>query len=178
VEVNPDIPKTLSDIIMKSLSKEPSSRFSSGREMAEALAETIKKPKEETQATKTQTKSLKPALLVIAFLLAAAVIVSIVLFTSKKETPSINNTVEKPVAEQAIIEIDSDPSGAQIFIDGQVKGTSPAKITAEVGKHEVRLSMPGYYEWEAEVVLNNKGQQLPKIELVPVEDKSAPSGAD
>jgi hypothetical protein len=59
------------------------------------------------------------------------------------------------------------PPGAQVFVDGKSKGVSPLKIPLRLGEHEVRVSMPGYLEWEAQVNLDKKGEQPIRIELEP-----------
>ncbi len=41
--------------------------------------------------------------------------------------------------------------GAQIFIDGNFKGKTPGRLEVAAAKHEVRLVLAGYYDWEAQV---------------------------
>ncbi|MCK7510870.1 MAG: PEGA domain-containing protein [Desulfobacterales bacterium] len=63
----------------------------------------------------------------------------------------------------------SVPAGAQVYVDGTLKGTSPLSVEVPVGGHEVRLSMPDYYEWEAQVRVEKKTGEPLKVEMVPAE---------
>jgi serine/threonine-protein kinase len=57
--------------------------------------------------------------------------------------------VEKVKA--AFLRVESTPEGAQIFIDGNFKGKTPGRLEVAAAKHEVRLVLAGYYDWEAQV---------------------------
>src|SRR5690606_33937089 len=43
------------------------------------------------------------------------------------------------------VSIDSKPSGAKIYIDGNAAGTTPFEGKLKAGEHEVRLVARGYY---------------------------------
>jgi hypothetical protein len=50
--------------------------------------------------------------------------------------------------------LNSDPSGAEITIDGQLRGTTPATIdTVCSGNHSLNLSLTGYQEYQSRVNL-------------------------
>ncbi|HQP12590.1 MAG TPA: PEGA domain-containing protein [Candidatus Omnitrophota bacterium] len=51
----------------------------------------------------------------------------------------------------AFLKVESTPAGAQIFIDGNFKGKTPSRLEVSAAKHEVRLVLAGYYDWEAQV---------------------------
>ncbi|HLZ19140.1 MAG TPA: PEGA domain-containing protein, partial [Smithellaceae bacterium] len=54
-------------------------------------------------------------------------------------------------ARIAFLNVESTPPGAQIFIDGNFKGKTPSRLEVTAAKHEIRLVLTGYYEWEAQV---------------------------
>jgi eukaryotic-like serine/threonine-protein kinase len=170
-DVKPDTPQALSDIIMKTLSKDPALRYQTGKEMADALAATRKKQQVEAGILPRKVKPGKriatAAIIAVAVLLIAA---AIFIMTGKKDKPAIVPAPQSPAVEAAL-SVESEPSGAQVFIDGKSKGTSPVKIPLNLGEHEVRISMPGYLEWEAQVNLDKKGEQPLKITLEPQETK-------
>jgi hypothetical protein len=39
------------------------------------------------------------------------------------------------------------------------------------GKYEVRLTLPNYYDWEAQVQLKEKGTLPLSVRLIPVEER-------
>jgi hypothetical protein len=48
----------------------------------------------------------------------------------------------------ATAEISSDPTGADIEIDGNFVGSTPSSVGIEAGKHSVKVSKNGYKSWE------------------------------
>ena len=65
--------------------------------------------------------------------------------------------------------VQSLPAGALVYIDGTFKGKSPLAIELPIGGHEVRMIMPEYYEWEAQVQVEKQQGPPLKVDLVPVE---------
>jgi serine/threonine protein kinase len=170
-DLKPDTPQALSDIIMKSLSKDPALRYQTGKEMADALAATRRKQLFEAGTIPGKgwpgKRIAAAAIIAMAVLLTAA---AIFIMSGKKDKLAIEPMNQSPAAE-AVLNLESEPVGAQVFIDGKSKGASPLKIPLSLGEHEVRISMPGYLEWEAQVNLDKKGEQLLKITLEPQETK-------
>ena len=50
--------------------------------------------------------------------------------------------------QKAVLEIASNPSGADIELDGAFSGNSPSSIGVAPGDHTIRLSKSGYKDWE------------------------------
>ena len=74
----------------------------------------------------------------------------------------------------AVLKISSKPLGAQVFIDDEFKGKTPFKIKLPMGKHEVRLSLHDYYEWEAQLQLDKKGDTPLEVNLEPMKKTLQP----
>ena len=50
------------------------------------------------------------------------------------------------------ISISSDPPGAAVYLDGESKGNTPIFIYGViVGKHSIKLTKPGYEDWEKQI---------------------------
>lgn len=157
-ELNPGFPPALSEIIMKCLNKAPEERFADGNELSDALRAFLKS-QEPAPVPAVQEK--KPVALIIAAAVAVLIVAAVIFwFASSKKAPDV------PMGSVAI---ESTPPGAQVFIDGAFKGKTPLSLKVSVGGHEVRLSMPEYYEWEASVQVEKKPAEPLKVELVPVE---------
>jgi glutaredoxin-related protein len=83
--------------------------------------------------------------------------------------PEILPKVEK--VKTALLKVESTPVGAQIFVDSQFQGNTPAQLELPAGKHEVRLTLQNYHEWEAQVQLNEEGETPLQVRLIPIAEK-------
>ncbi len=160
--LNPSVPSEFSDIIMKCLAKKPAERFGRGHELADALRAFLKS-KEPAIAGQMEKKK-SPIVMVMAAVVVLVLIAAVAFFllSSKKEVP----------VEMGAFKVESLPTGAQVYIDGAFKGKSPLAMELPIGGHEVRMIMPDYYEWEAQVQVEKQQGEPLKIELVPVEKGS------
>lgn len=165
LSIAPSIPQALSELILKSLAKEPDERFQTGKIMAEALRTCLDSeksgPRPRQKLDKKGHKSLIIPLIVF-FILGG---VSLFYFTSakKKVTPVTQ------VAESGTLKIDSKPFGAQVFVDDTYKGKSPLALDLALGKHDVRLTLSNYYDWEAQIQLRKEGKTPLFVRLMPIE---------
>jgi serine/threonine-protein kinase len=167
---NRDVPKALSDVIMRCLRKDPAKRYANGRELAKSLRDSIKEKKPrnreaDIQGDKGIRKAFLPAILIAAALCAAGS--AFYFFTGSAPAPKTSIDT----ASYAILNVESSPAGAQVFVDGTLKGTAPARTSLITGKHEVRLSMPNYYEWEAQVEIKGKEPTPLSIKLAPMNER-------
>ena len=80
--------------------------------------------------------------------------------------PKIQSSSEKKL--RVTLRVDSEPSGAEFFVNGKYRGKTPYKIELPFGKYEVRLSLKDHYGWEAQLKLNNEGEMPLRIRLFPV----------
>jgi PEGA domain/SmpA / OmlA family len=51
----------------------------------------------------------------------------------------------------AKVSVQSDPSGAEIYFDGQLVGSTPSTLEAPAGNHQVSIRLNGYAEWTREL---------------------------
>jgi hypothetical protein len=55
-------------------------------------------------------------------------------------------------APPASLQVESRPTGAQVWIDGRLVGTTPLQLSSvETGSHALRLELPGYRPWTTSV---------------------------
>jgi hypothetical protein len=69
----------------------------------------------------------------------------------------------------AILSVESDPAGTNVFLNGTLKGRTPLKVDLPLGKYEIRLSHRNYYEWEAQLQLDEEGETPLSVKLIPME---------
>ena len=92
----------------------------------------------------------------------------------KSTVPAPQPVAAPAVSEKgkpAFLSVESSPPGAQIFIDGTLKGMSPAHIELSAGKHEVRLNLPHHYDWEAQVDLKEETDTPLAVTLISINAK-------
>ena len=188
---NPFITKDLADMVLKCLSKPPENRFQTGRQLADAIAQIIPSVGQagELQTGPNKGKFRKVTVfaagLVVVFIAIAA---SLYLYRSLSDSNTNgqaggeatqqgsehsgasngNGSVEgTPTVYSAELAVSSEPKGAEVFVDNDFKGKTPVTVPLQNGKYELRLNMPGYFEWEAQV--NIEGETPLHIPLRPLE---------
>ncbi len=73
------------------------------------------------------------------------------------------------MVEKATLIISSEPQGAQVFVDNNLKGNTPIAVPLPLGKYELRLSKKGFLEWEAEVELDIADETPLHVAMRPLE---------
>jgi hypothetical protein len=76
-------------------------------------------------------------------------------------------SVEQTGTPTARIAFYSEPPGAEIFVDGQLAGTTPATLEVPAGKHEISIRMTGHANWAREVLALAGSETQFKAKLEP-----------
>jgi len=183
LESKPGIPPPLSDLIMKSLSKEPADRFQTGKEMAEVLNTCLapEDPVEQTIQLPVDVSPKKKSMLAIVVGVAAVLLgVLFYFYLDRPEQTPVKPAVTTgpqatPIGEaetrvHSFLNITSDPSGAQVYVDGLFKGKTPLTLDFSFGKYEIKLNLADHYEWEAQIDLKEEGETPLFVRLIPMEE--------
>ena len=56
-----------------------------------------------------------------------------------------------PSDSSGTVSVTTNPDGADVYVDGQFNGNSPATLKLKPGKHTIRVSMTGYSDWTREI---------------------------
>jgi len=181
-KIKPTISRGLSRIIMKCLSKKPDQRFQTCKAVVEAL-EGCFKAGEAIQVTRAASRRIPKNLVyaIAAILLLAGMGGGLAYhLVSKKqaEVSRISNDGLSPgsetqpiAAKLAVIKVESKPPGAQIFLDRELKGSTPLELKIPAGRHEIRLALADYHEWEAKIQLNEKSLTPLLVRLLPIDER-------
>ena len=74
-----------------------------------------------------------------------------------------------PLLMVSTLKVQSQPNGAQVYVNGLLVGETPLAWELPVGKHEVRLALQDYYDWKAQIELTEEHKALPVFfRLLPV----------
>ena len=182
---NPGMSPALSLVILKSLDKDPDRRFQTGKALSQALKACIVKEKTmvmppapgEKRKTRRTGSVLSIALVVVVALAGVFYYVSSgPQQASKQSAGTVDGSVVQgntapggEVDAGSVLKVESSPPGAQVFVGGAFKGKSPIDLDLPAGKYEVRLNLPNYYEWEAQLQLREEGETPLFVRLIPME---------
>jgi serine/threonine-protein kinase len=86
--------------------------------------------------------------------------------SSRAGTEQKKKSTDKKKAAYSLLKIDSVPTNAQVFIDDAFKGKTPVDLSLPLGKHEVLVTLRGYYEWEAGIDLDTHGETPLYVRLI------------
>lgn len=161
------LPALLSEVIIKSLSKKPEKRFQDGRSMAAALKSCIGggPPIRSSASPVSRRKRGQIGILISVASVLLAIFIILYLQNSGK------NIDESDRILPSFLNVKSTPEGAQLYVNGSLKGQTPLRLELPLGKYEVRLNLPDYYEWEAQLKLEEGGEVPLNIRLMPMNQK-------
>lgn len=102
-----------------------------------------------------------------------------VLIKGKGQTQSLALVVEPAWAE---VVINSQPEGANILLDGELKGTTPLTLKIEEGRHALAIQAEKYKTYERSIgVVAGENLVFPPVQLIPADGvlklNSSPIGA-
>ena len=185
-EISPDVPSEIDSVVSKALEKDLDKRYQTGKEFAEALSVPIsggsvsvssKSVVNEDVKERQRTKSLGAKFVYVA--LAALIILGIFMIPRafrhdsqdlrrNKEVRETTDTGKNAArVEKGTLDFRSKPFGAEVLLNGQIKGKTPLTLGLDAGSYEVKLKLPGYLTWEAQVNVKKK-QVIPlDVTLIP-----------
>jgi serine/threonine-protein kinase len=189
-----DLPATplgerLSALIFKCISKSTEERFQTGAQVAQALKGCLQRRKSDALSS-INTAPAKPGRmrlmlpLAIGLTLAASVagyyVVSGLMHPEQTpEAVTLKDRAPEPTSPEkskaeiiavkaALLEIASDPIGADVFLDGALKGKTPLKVDLPLGTYEMKLTSPNHFDWAGQVRLDREGPIPLAVRLVPM----------
>lgn len=164
--------RELADLILKSLSKDPADRFQTGEAMAAALNHCLAPeahpfPEAGVPVEKRgQFRKKGVSITIICCCLAASVLGYRML--NKPVVLNQPDTGAAKLVPASLLTVTSTPIGAQVFVDSGFKGITPVEISLVPGSYEVRLNLPGYYEWEAQLQIDEDNATPLDVRLVSI----------
>lgn len=161
-QMNPSIPQRLSQTIMRCLNKVPEERFATGHALALALSESLG-----TQEPHLQKGPKRKWLWLSMLILLASILGGLSYYFYPRVKPP--TSVEKVLMSS--LKVESEPFGAQVFVDGTFRGQTPLTLELPVNKYEVRLTLPEHHDWEAQVQLTEEGETPLQVRLIPFHKK-------
>lgn len=68
---------------------------------------------------------------------------------------SVRESDDQPAPEAQVVSvrIEAIPDTAEVYVDGEFRGTAPLTLLLTPGTHEVELRLAGYQPWSRELVV-------------------------
>jgi hypothetical protein len=172
--VNPEVPEALGRVIEKAMAKDRDRRHARGSELAAALRATLPGPAATgTVAPSRSAPSRAPvAMLGIAALLAAG---GATWFFTRAEPSAVDAGGDGAAAPAAsgIVEFLSEPTGADVVIDGAIIGRTPYRKEIPAGQYEIELRKEGYYPEAATIRVTADTRTPVELQLTAIEERSS-----
>jgi hypothetical protein len=67
--------------------------------------------------------------------------------------------------ETGTLSLTSEPSGAEVSIDGEFAGNTPCKLTLDAGKHTIKVTAKDYKDWSRELTVGDGSEMTVRAEL-------------
>jgi len=74
----------------------------------------------------------------------------------------------------ARLRVNSQPEGAQVYVNGQLRGRSPLELVVEPGEVDVALRKSGYQVWSQDVAVQDETQHELSVQLTPDSSSATP----
>jgi len=82
-------------------------------------------------------------------------------------TVSIPLNPTTPVSETGTLDITSNPTGANVYINNEYKGLAPLTVTLPAGEYSVKFTLSGYTDSTVTAIVNSGGTSTVQGSLVP-----------
>jgi len=91
---------------------------------------------------------------------------------------------QPPPQPEAVLKALSTPAGAQVEVDGAIRGETPLQIKLPLKEHTVRMTLAGYHEWQSNIRFEESKEYPVAVDLKKVvlqaqlKIESYPAGAE
>ena len=93
--------------------------------------------------------------------------------------PGESKVVTVNLEKLNVINFVSNPRGAAVYIDGELKGKTPVNVTLRSGTYTFRLEREGYAKWEKSVkIIRDFKHNVKLLKMIPVQLLSEPIDAE
>lgn len=72
-------------------------------------------------------------------------------FDYTPDYPRAKSQTETNSAARTLVEITSEPAGAEIYVDGNFDSSTPSRIFLPPGEHTIKVIRPGFKDWERKI---------------------------
>lgn len=74
------------------------------------------------------------------------------------------------VLKSAMLEVTSEPMGADVFLNGALRGNTPLRVDLPLGLYEMKLTSPNHFDWEGQLQLDREGTVPLIVRMIPIQE--------
>jgi hypothetical protein len=78
--------------------------------------------------------------------------------SEEQETAEAKSESKATDADKGAVNVSSNPPGADVLLDGNFVGNSPAALKLSAGKHTITVKMSGYADWTREISVQSASE--------------------
>jgi hypothetical protein len=78
--------------------------------------------------------------------------------SEEQQAANAKNESKPAEADKGAVNVSSNPPGADVLLDGNFVGNSPAALKLPAGKHTVTVKMSGYADWTREISVQSASE--------------------
>ena len=87
-------------------------------------------------------------------MIATTVFVAVAIMTGCVSVQKSGNQEPPPPSPPTTsVEFRSSPDSAEVFVNGEFRGSTPVRLNLAAGRHTIELRLPGFKTWERELVV-------------------------
>lgn len=87
---------------------------------------------------------------------------------TKGSEPAVASEAPKQLPKFAFLKVTTTPKGAQVYVDGTLKGTTPLHLKHDFGSVRIKITHAGYKDVERNIVLEKMRDYPVKEKLIPL----------
>src|SRR5581483_241171 len=151
-QVESTVPKGLDDVVLRAIARDRERRYQRGRDLARDLRAALPSSSAAvgTGAPRRSRTPLVIGLIVVALLVAAGL--------------EARRWFAAPTGYVVSM---SDPVGADVIVDGQMRGHTPDAFEVSAGTHEVEYRKDGYFPAQATISVPARSRVPVTLDLIP-----------
>jgi hypothetical protein len=78
--------------------------------------------------------------------------------SEEQQAANAKSEAKPAEADKGAVNVSSIPSGADVLLDGNFVGNSPAALKLPAGKHTITVKMSGYADWTREISVQSASE--------------------
>ncbi len=193
IERRPPAPKltgspeaqSLAALITKSISKAPEDRFQTGEQMAQAFKACLQRRRSDAaknsappRPASTRMRWRLPLAMALVALVGGTLGYYMISRTPVQDpvaSPLPPTSIEElktppAVLKSAMLEVTSEPMGADVFLNGALRGNTPLRVDLPLGLYEMKLTSPNHFDWEGQLQLDREGTVPLIVRMIPIQE--------
>src|SRR5215467_5391833 len=131
----------------------------------------VEMPPQETEHVSVHNRSIKTQVIISVSILIVLIAITVLVILYGKGYRLFVQHGEPTISKTGILNLSSDPTGAQVYIDGHLTTATNNSLNLNPGNYTVKIVKDGFLDWQKdflikrEVVSNADATLFPKAQV-------------